>query len=204
MGWPYCQGVVWKPLRDTRSHAARQGTLVHSRLSWLSHCGLIFGLKERNRCARADLHFFFFLLWKRRREVIHQTFHHNPRLCGKATTTRVIEVTILTNLCWWPPCERWPNAEGPDRGTGPDPEHTCCVVFSYPRNASWTGRPLLSCLQHTSHLVRQAGRVVNTCYHACNIRHIWYVRQVRWSIPVIMSATYVTSNTSGRVGDQYL
>ena len=27
--------------QETSSHATRQGTLGHSRLSWLSHCGLI-------------------------------------------------------------------------------------------------------------------------------------------------------------------
>ena len=42
--------------RDTSSHATRQGTLGHSRLRSLSHCGLIWP-KEWNKCARANLHF---------------------------------------------------------------------------------------------------------------------------------------------------
>ena len=41
--------------RDTSSHATRQGTLGHSRLSSLSHRALILA-KDRNYCARANLH----------------------------------------------------------------------------------------------------------------------------------------------------
>ena len=41
---------------ETSSHATCQGTLGHSCLSSLSHCGLILH-KEWNLCARANLHF---------------------------------------------------------------------------------------------------------------------------------------------------
>ena len=41
--------------QGTSSDATRQGKLGHCRLSSLSHCGLILGLKSW--CARADLHF---------------------------------------------------------------------------------------------------------------------------------------------------
>ena len=40
-----CQGIMWEPIRETNSHTTRSGTLGHSRLSSLSHCGLI--LAER-------------------------------------------------------------------------------------------------------------------------------------------------------------
>ena len=42
--------------QETSSHATRQGTLGHSRLSSPSHCGLIL-LKEWNTFAKANLHF---------------------------------------------------------------------------------------------------------------------------------------------------
>ena len=41
VGWLCCPGIERKPVRETSSHATRQGTLVHSRLELLSHCGLI-------------------------------------------------------------------------------------------------------------------------------------------------------------------
>ena len=41
--------------QETHSHATRQGTLVHSRLSSLNHCGVILNLKEWHWYARADL-----------------------------------------------------------------------------------------------------------------------------------------------------
>ena len=37
----FCPGIVWAPIRETSSHATRQGTLVHKRPSSLYHCGLI-------------------------------------------------------------------------------------------------------------------------------------------------------------------
>ena len=48
--------MVWESIRETSSHATRQGTLSHSRLSSLSHCGLILA-ENRHWLARADLHF---------------------------------------------------------------------------------------------------------------------------------------------------
>ena len=41
IGWLCCPGIVGEPNRETNSHATRQKTLVHSRLSSLSHRGLI-------------------------------------------------------------------------------------------------------------------------------------------------------------------
>ena len=41
--------------QKTGSHAIPQGTLGHSRLRLLRHCGPILG-KERNYCARTDFH----------------------------------------------------------------------------------------------------------------------------------------------------
>ena len=37
---------VWETIRETSSHATRQETLTHSRLSSLSHCGLFLSLKS--------------------------------------------------------------------------------------------------------------------------------------------------------------
>ena len=48
------QESVWELIRETSLHATRQGTLVHSPLSSLSHCGLI--TKKWNWNVRADLH----------------------------------------------------------------------------------------------------------------------------------------------------
>ena len=44
--------------QETSLHATCQGTLGHSRLSSLSHCGLILA-QEWNSCARANLHPLF-------------------------------------------------------------------------------------------------------------------------------------------------
>ena len=51
---------MWEPMREPSSNATHygEGTLVHSRLSSRSHCGLILGLKERNCFAKADLHLY--------------------------------------------------------------------------------------------------------------------------------------------------
>ena len=49
-GWPCCPGIVWEPIRQTSSHATRQGTLGHGRLSLLSHCGLILVLRLEMVC----------------------------------------------------------------------------------------------------------------------------------------------------------
>ena len=37
--------------RETSSHSIRQGTLSHSRLSWLNHCGLILAKGVELVCA---------------------------------------------------------------------------------------------------------------------------------------------------------
>ena len=42
--------------QETSSLATRQVTLGYSRLSSLSHCGLILGLKEWNWCTQAEVH----------------------------------------------------------------------------------------------------------------------------------------------------
>ena len=39
-------GIVWEPIRETNSHATRQGTPGHSCLGSLSHCGLILAQKK--------------------------------------------------------------------------------------------------------------------------------------------------------------
>ena len=68
----------------TNSHTTHQGTLSHSHLSSLSHCGLILA-KEWNKCAQANLHFKKKKTAKKRRQGInHQTFSQNPHLQGKS------------------------------------------------------------------------------------------------------------------------
>ena len=56
LGWLCCPGNVWESTWEVSSHAPHRGTLIHSHLSLLSHCGLIPGLKEWNWCARSDFH----------------------------------------------------------------------------------------------------------------------------------------------------
>ena len=51
---PLCRHSVGT-CQETSSHATRQGTLSHSRLSALSHCGSILA-KEVNKCAGANFH----------------------------------------------------------------------------------------------------------------------------------------------------
>ena len=46
MGWLCCPRIVWEPSKEIRSHATHQGTLRHSCLSLLSHCGLILAKVE--------------------------------------------------------------------------------------------------------------------------------------------------------------
>ena len=43
---PLCRHSV-ETYEETTSHATRQGTLGHSRLSSLSHCGLILAFNEQ-------------------------------------------------------------------------------------------------------------------------------------------------------------
>ena len=52
-----CPGTEGKAITETSSHATHQGMLFHSRLTWLSLCGLNLGLEKWNWCAWADLHF---------------------------------------------------------------------------------------------------------------------------------------------------
>ena len=61
-----------------RSHATRPGTLDYSRLTLLSHCGLIIGLKEMG------------LKKMRRRKLICWSFPHNPRIWGKCHTCNIL------------------------------------------------------------------------------------------------------------------
>ena len=51
MGLLCCSDTVREPIRKKSSHATRQGMLVHSRLSSMSHCGMILGVKS-GFCAR--------------------------------------------------------------------------------------------------------------------------------------------------------
>ena len=53
VGWQHCLGIVWDPARETSSDAARQRPLIHSRLSSLSHYGLI--LTEKNGIGAREL-----------------------------------------------------------------------------------------------------------------------------------------------------
>ena len=48
--------MALEAIRETSSHATRNGKLVHSSRTSLSHCGVILGFKEWNWCKRADLH----------------------------------------------------------------------------------------------------------------------------------------------------
>ena len=50
------QESVWELIRETSSHATRQGTLGHGQLSSLSHCGLILALQKWHWNVPADLH----------------------------------------------------------------------------------------------------------------------------------------------------
>ena len=64
--------------QETRSHTTCEGTLVHSRLSSLSHCGLILA-KEWNNFARANLHY------KKRVQAGNElSFSQNPCTRGKS------------------------------------------------------------------------------------------------------------------------
>ena len=72
------------------SHATRQGTLVHLRLSSLGHGGLTPDLKEQDWRARAELYLKrFFSKEKEKkqqqksRQINRRTFHHNPRRRAK-------------------------------------------------------------------------------------------------------------------------
>ena len=68
--------------QETSSHSPHQGTLGHSRLSSLGHCGLILA-KEWNWCARANLHF------KKKKKSTGKGmncrgFSQNPRTRGRS------------------------------------------------------------------------------------------------------------------------
>ena len=41
LDWLCCPGIALEPIRQTSSHAIRQGTLVHSRLGSLNHCEIL-------------------------------------------------------------------------------------------------------------------------------------------------------------------
>ena len=72
--------------QETSSHASRQGTLGHSRLSSLSHRGLLLA-KVLKQCARANLHF---KKKKRKWKMICRTFSQNPRTRGKSHQMEVM------------------------------------------------------------------------------------------------------------------
>ena len=74
---PLCRHSVGA-YQETSSHATRQGTLGHSRLSSLSHCGLIL------------TYIMTTLKKKRRRGMNRRAFPKNPRSEEKATTTTTI------------------------------------------------------------------------------------------------------------------
>ena len=43
VSWLCCPSIVWELIRETSSQAPHRGTLVHSHVNLLSHCGLILG-----------------------------------------------------------------------------------------------------------------------------------------------------------------
>ena len=65
---------MWEPIRETTSHITRQGTLGHSRLGSLSHCGLILAYNVELVCASGSL-----LLKKKVQTANRQTFPQSPR-----------------------------------------------------------------------------------------------------------------------------
>ena len=73
---------MWKSIRETSSHALRQGAFGHSRLSSPSHCGLI--LTKRVELVCASLSLPIRKKEKHRRGLIRQTSPSNPRMRGKS------------------------------------------------------------------------------------------------------------------------
>ena len=71
---------MWKHIRETSSHANCQGTLGHSRLRSLSHCGLILARPKKWNCVQVDLHF----LKKCSQGMNRQTFPQSPRKRGNS------------------------------------------------------------------------------------------------------------------------
>ena len=72
---------------ETSSHATCQGTIGHSRLSSLSHCGLI--LAQRVELGvRANLHF---KMKTRRPGINRRTFSQNPRKRSSAARLKNAE-----------------------------------------------------------------------------------------------------------------
>ena len=69
--------------QEMSPHATRQGTLGHSRLSLLSHCGLILA-KEWNLCARANPHFKKKENEERRQRMNCRTLSQNPCMQGRS------------------------------------------------------------------------------------------------------------------------
>ena len=79
--WLCCPCIVWKPIRATISQVTHQETLVHSRLSWLSHCGLIVAKRVKLLQASWSQPFFFF-----KARVGYDSWNlqkKNPRMQGK-------------------------------------------------------------------------------------------------------------------------
>ena len=68
---------------ETSSHATRQGTLGHSRLSLLNHCGLILASRVELVCvSQAPLEKKKFQMHRWRKNS--QTFSQNPQKQGKS------------------------------------------------------------------------------------------------------------------------
>ena len=56
MGWLCCSSIVWEPIRETSSNATHQRRLRHSRLSSLSHHGLILASWSGTGVRKHPLH----------------------------------------------------------------------------------------------------------------------------------------------------
>ena len=84
---------------ETSSHATRQGTLSHSRLSSLSHCELILKILK---CAPAHLHFQK-KKKKRRRAMNRRTFSQilasEERATITTTTTTTTTMPVMLSRC---------------------------------------------------------------------------------------------------------
>ena len=88
--------MVREPIKETSSHATRQGTRFHSRLSSLSHCGLILGLKEWNFGAHE------LISTKKQQQYrpgkIRPISLHNPRTQKKKKNHKKATTTTATEL----------------------------------------------------------------------------------------------------------
>ena len=89
---------MWETIRKTSSHATRQGALIHSRISSVSHCGLISGLnsgagepelistktpKQNNNRSRGMM-----------RGNSHHHVHSDDATCPKTAQTQFLHQTL--------------------------------------------------------------------------------------------------------------